>query len=61
MISGSLELAPEYEKAKQTQGKATENATFDFANRRGIVGEIKRYKERKGEADRFERVSVNNG
>ncbi|KAF7332519.1 Structural maintenance of chromosomes protein [Mycena kentingensis (nom. inval.)] len=53
-ISGSLELAPEYDKAKEAQDRATENATFNFTKRRGIAGEIKQYKEQKGEADRFE-------
>ena len=53
-ISGSLELAAEYEKAKQGQERATENATFNFTKRRGIAGEIKQYKEQKGEAERFE-------
>lgn len=41
-ISGSLELVTEYEKAK---GRATESATFNVTKRRGIVGEIKQYKE----------------
>ncbi|KAK7054035.1 structural maintenance of chromosomes protein [Favolaschia claudopus] len=53
-ISGSLELSPEYEKAKEAQDRATENATFNFTKRRGIAGEIKQYKEQKGEADRFD-------
>ncbi len=53
-ISGSLELAAEYEKAKEGQERATENATFNFSKRRGIAGEIKQYKEQKGEAERFE-------
>ncbi|KIY53050.1 condensin complex subunit SMC1 [Fistulina hepatica ATCC 64428] len=53
-ISGSLELSGEYEKAKEAQEKATENATFNFTKRRGIAGEIKQYKEQKGEAERFE-------
>ena len=53
-ISGSLELAGEYEKAKEDQERATDNATFNFTKRRGIVGEIKQYKEQKTEADRFE-------
>ncbi|KAG7094864.1 hypothetical protein E1B28_005672 [Marasmius oreades] len=53
-ISGSLELAAEYEKAKEEQERATENATFNFTKRRGIFGEIKQYKEQKGEAERFE-------
>ncbi|KXN82291.1 Structural maintenance of chromosomes protein 1 [Leucoagaricus sp. SymC.cos] len=41
-ISGSLELAGEYEKAKEAQDRATENVTFNFNKRRGISGEIKR-------------------
>lgn len=62
-ISGSLELASDYEKAKEAQERATENATFNFTKRRGIAGEIKQYREQKSEADRFdalcqERVSA---
>ncbi|KAH7929959.1 RecF/RecN/SMC protein [Leucogyrophana mollusca] len=53
-ISGSLELSAEYEKAKEAQDRATENATFNFTKRRGIAGEIKQYKEQKSEAERFE-------
>lgn len=55
-ISESLELAGEYEKAKEAQDRATENATFNFTKRRGIAGEIKQYKEQKGEAERFENL-----
>ncbi|TFK48882.1 P-loop containing nucleoside triphosphate hydrolase protein [Heliocybe sulcata] len=55
-ISGSLELAGEYEKAKETEDRATENATFNFTKRRGIASEIKQYKEEKSEADRFEEM-----
>jgi structural maintenance of chromosome 1 len=53
-ISGSLELSGEYERAKEAQDRATENATFNFTKRRGIAGEIKQYKEQKGEAEKFE-------
>jgi structural maintenance of chromosome 1 len=53
-ISGSLELTAEYEKAKEDQDRATENATHNFTKRRAITGEIKQYKEQKGEAERFE-------
>ncbi|KAH9884117.1 cohesin complex subunit psm1 [Cubamyces lactineus] len=53
-ISGSLELAPDYEKAREALERATENATFNFTKRRGIAGEIKQYKEQKSEAERFE-------
>ena len=53
-LTGSLELAPDYEKAKEALERATENATFNFTKRRGIAGEIKQYKEQKTEADRFE-------
>jgi structural maintenance of chromosome 1 len=56
-ISGSLELEKEYERAKDAQDRATENATFNFNKRRGIAGEIKQYKEQKNEADKFERVA----
>ena len=55
-ISGSLELAPEYEKAKEAQERATENATFNFTKRRGITGEIRQYKEQKNEVDRYENL-----
>lgn len=55
-ISGSLELAQEYEKAREEQDRATENATNNFTKRRNIQGEIKQYKEQKGEADRFEEL-----
>lgn len=58
-ISGSLELAGEYDKAKASQDRATENATFNFNKRRGIAGEIKQYKEQKGEAERFEQLVEN--
>lgn len=56
-ISGSLELAPDYERAKDAQERATENATFNFTKRRGIAGEIKQYKEQKSEAERFENLT----
>ena len=55
-ISGSLELAPDYEKARDALERATENATFNFTKRRGMMGEIKQYKEQKGEAERFEQL-----
>lgn len=55
-ISGSLELSPEYEKAKEAQERATENATFNFTKRRGITGEIRQYKEQKNEVDRYEKL-----
>ncbi|KAF9479327.1 condensin complex subunit SMC1 [Pholiota conissans] len=55
-ISGSLELQSEYEKAKEAQERATENATFNFTKRRGIAGEIKQYKEQKTEAEKFENL-----
>jgi structural maintenance of chromosome 1 len=55
-ISSSLELAPEYEKAKEAQERATENATFNFTKRRGITGEIRQYKEQKSESDRHKKL-----
>jgi len=58
-ISGSLELAPEYEKAKEAQDKATKNAMFNFTKRRGIAGEIKHTRSKKAKQISL-RVSVNN-
>ena len=55
-ISGSLELAKEYEDAKKAQDKATESSTFNFTKRRGIMAEIKQFKEQKAEADKFEKL-----
>jgi structural maintenance of chromosome 1 len=55
-ISGSLELAAEYDEALKAQERATENATFNYTKRRGINGEIKQFKEQKSEAQRFERL-----
>lgn len=55
-ISGSLELAREYEEAKKSQDKATESSTFNFTRRRGIMAEIKQFKEQKTEADKFEKL-----
>lgn len=55
-ISGSLELATEYDEAQKNQERATENATFNYTKRRGINGEIKQFKEQKTEAQRFEKL-----
>ncbi|KZT54653.1 condensin complex subunit SMC1 [Calocera cornea HHB12733] len=55
-ISGSLELAPEYERAKAAQERATENATFNYTKRRSIATDIKQYREQKSEAEKFERL-----
>ncbi|CAG7853227.1 Structural maintenance of chromosomes protein 1 AltName: Full=Chromosome segregation protein smc1; AltName: Full=Cohesin complex subunit psm1 [Serendipita indica DSM 11827] len=55
-ISGSLELAKDYEEAKRAQDKATESSTFNFTKRRGIMAEIKQFKEQKTEADKFEKL-----
>lgn len=55
-ISGSLELATEYEEALKSQERATENATFNYTKRRGINGELKQFKEQKIEAQRFKKL-----
>lgn len=53
-ISGSLELAVDYENAKKAVEKATETATESFNKRRGLAGEIKVFKEQLSEAKRFD-------
>lgn len=55
-ISGSLELASDYEKAKAAVEKASENATESFNKKRGFAGEIKVFKEQMTEAERFEEL-----
>ena len=55
-ISGSLELAVDYERARKAVEKATENATETYNKRRGLAGEIKVFKEQMTEAERFENL-----
>lgn len=55
-ISGSLELKPAYEEAKERQDRAIENSNFNYNRRRGINAELKGFKEMKGEAERFENL-----
>ncbi len=62
-ISGSLELATDYDQARRAVERATENTTESFNKRRGLNGEMKVFKEQMDEADRFkslleEKVSV---
>ena len=44
-ISGPLELAREYDKAKKAQDKASESSTFNFTKGPAIMTEIKQSKE----------------
>ncbi|KLO14413.1 cohesin complex subunit psm1 [Schizopora paradoxa] len=52
-ISGSLDLAADYEQARRAVERATENATESFNKRRGLNGEMKVFKEQMDEAERF--------
>ena len=51
-ISGSLELAADYERTKKEVERAAENATESFNKRRGFAGEIRVFKEQMSEAVR---------
>lgn len=53
-ISGSLELAADYERTKKAVDRAAENATESFNKKRSFAGEIKVFKEQMTEAERFE-------
>ena len=53
-ISGSLELAADYERTKKAVEKASENATESFNKKRSFAGEIKVFKDQMTEAQRFE-------
>lgn len=55
-ISGSLELAADYERTKKEVERAAENATESFNKRRGFAGEIRVFKEQMSEAERFENL-----
>ncbi|CDZ96284.1 cohesin complex subunit psm1 [Phaffia rhodozyma] len=55
-ISGSLELAPAYEKAKLALDKATALSTENFHNKREIAKEFKAYKEHKVEATKLTKL-----
>lgn len=55
-ISGSLELANDYERTKKAVEKASESATESFNKKRSFAGEIKVFKEQMTEADRFEEL-----
>jgi structural maintenance of chromosome 1 len=53
-ISGSAQLVKEYEEKKGRVERAVEDAGQSWLRRRGINGEIRSYREQKGEAERFE-------
>lgn len=53
-ISGSLDLAEEYNKAKAEQERQTETATVNYSKKRGITSEVRHYKEQREELDRWE-------
>ena len=52
----SLELAGEYDKAKDAQDKATANSTENMQNKREIAKEFKAYKEHKSEATKLTKL-----
>lgn len=52
----SLELAADYDKAKDAQDRATANSTENFHNKREIAKEFKAYKEHKTEASKLTRL-----
>lgn len=53
-ISGSLDLAEEYNNAKGQQEKVTERATLNYSKKRGITSEVRHYREQREEVDRWE-------
>lgn len=55
-ISGSLELATDYERAKKAVEKASENATESFHKKRSFQGELKVFQDQMAEAERFEEI-----
>eukprot|EP00727_Mastigamoeba_balamuthi_P006668 m51a1_g2621 putative structural maintenance of chromosomes 1 (1212) ;mRNA; r:535957-540279 len=56
-ISGSGELATEYEEAFKAKEKAAEDTMFTFQKKRGLSAEKKQYKAMKEEAEHFESLN----
>jgi structural maintenance of chromosome 1 len=54
--SSSLELAPAYNAAKAAQEKATEASTSNYTKKRGMLTEVKHFKEQKEEVKQWERL-----
>jgi structural maintenance of chromosome 1 len=52
----SLDLAADYDAAKIEQDKATEAANANYAKKKGMVNEVKHFKEQKEEINRWERM-----
>ncbi|ORY27190.1 hypothetical protein BCR39DRAFT_538898 [Naematelia encephala] len=55
-ISGSLDYAQAYEAAKAEQDKATEASTTNYAKKRGMLSEVKHFKEQRDEVRQWERL-----
>ncbi|PLW19360.1 hypothetical protein PCANC_09140 [Puccinia coronata f. sp. avenae] len=55
-ISGSLELAPEYEKKKAAYLAASKNSNDTIARRRVINAEIKDFKQQKTEMEKYDQL-----
>jgi hypothetical protein len=54
----SLDLAPEYLKAKARADKSTDLTTLNYSKKRGIASEYKQFKEQKAEVDRWESMQA---
>lgn len=55
-ISGSLELAPEYERKKAAYLEAAKHSNDTIARRRVINGEIKDFKQQKAEMEKYDEL-----
>ena len=52
----SLDLSPAYEEAKTSQDKATEASNATYAKKRGMLTEVKHFKEQRDEIRQWERL-----
>eukprot|EP01116_Phalansterium_solitarium_P016500 TRINITY_DN3844_c0_g1_i1.p1 TRINITY_DN3844_c0_g1~~TRINITY_DN3844_c0_g1_i1.p1 ORF type:complete len:1226 (+),score=616.02 TRINITY_DN3844_c0_g1_i1:155-3832(+) len=60
-ISGSDELAEEYETLSREKAKAQENTLYNLSKKKGIGAEKKQYKEQKDEAEHYEQLQAQRG
>lgn len=52
----SLDLAKEYEEAKEALDKATEASNTNYAKKRGMLTEVKQFKEQREEVRQWEKM-----
>lgn len=56
LISSSLDLEKEYTEAKELLDKATDASNSNYAKKRGMLTEVKHFKEQREEVRQWEKM-----